>query len=137
MSDKSLTQVSALIAKTFTSEFAAKMAAAKVTKRLGFKYVHVGPSAVDGTYSIELDVPAAAAKKSVVTKLIPQGVFHVLEKWGKKYVKVVGRQNAEVWLKIDAVGCAGTWVSESEIEVAASQRLITRRPDVFGQPKAA
>ena len=49
--------------KTYSKLFPAKMAAAKLTKKHGVKYIPVGPSAVDGTYTVELEVPAPAKAK--------------------------------------------------------------------------
>lgn len=53
--------------KTYSKLFPAKMAAAKLTKKHGVKYIPVGPSAVDGTYTVELEVPAPAKAKRVRT----------------------------------------------------------------------
>lgn len=50
--------------RIYAKLFPAKMAAAKLTKKTGNKYIPVGPSAVDGTYTVVLDVPAKVRKSS-------------------------------------------------------------------------
>jgi hypothetical protein len=53
--------------KTYSKLFPAKMAAAKLTKKHGVKYIPVGPDAVDGTYIVELEVPSPAKAKRLRT----------------------------------------------------------------------
>lgn len=50
-------------ATTYTKLFPARMAAAKLTKKHGVKYIVAGPSAVDGIFTVELEVPAPVKAK--------------------------------------------------------------------------
>ena len=62
------------LTKTYAKLFTAKMIAAKLTKRLGVTYIPVGPSAVDGSYTVELEVsaPVAPAPIKKAVKIVSQ-----------------------------------------------------------------
>lgn len=96
--------------RTYKSLSSAKAIATKRTKAEGQQYIPVGPSAVDGTYAVELFVPAPAPVFAKSEKRLPGGGL------GQAVKYIRSRATSDTPLQIRTVG-KKTWIFANETPV--------------------